>query len=134
MLWLIRLGVHVSHDGPVMPDEAWEITDYKALLSDGSNLSTVAKRLDYDKANLTPMPPARPPIKYQVTLEWNKNWAAIAQAERNGKPPPKAIRARRVTMVTAPGNEEAQQEAEQLLPRGGHAEYKIISIEPIPNP
>lgn len=129
MLGLIRLGVHVSHDGPVMPDEAWEITE-KGLLSDGSNLADVAKRLDYDKTKLTPLPPPRPPIKYEITLEWNKNWAAMEAAERNGKPRPAAIRKRRSQIITAPGDEEAQQEAELVVQHtGATAEYTIVSIE-----
>lgn len=129
VLWLIRLGVHVAHEGAVMPDEAWKITA-NGLLPDGSNLPAVATRLEYDKTKLTPLPPPRPPIKYRVTLEWNKNWAALEAADRLGQPRPVAIRKQRFEMITAPGDEEARQQAELIVTHTGQsAAYEIVSIE-----
>lgn len=114
--WLIGLGVHVSHQGRIIPDEAWKITDREKLLPDGSNLAQVAERVDIDHAGITDMPPKGPPLKWIGTTEYNKNWA---------NPNKPVVPAYSKHKLTAPTEEEAVAELERIIGRSPH---KIVSV------
>lgn len=119
MLWLISLGVHVSHEGAVMPDEGWHIHS-KGLLSDGSNLADVADRIPIDPAAFT-QPVKRPPMKFLATFEYNRNWSG-------GEP---IIKQKQQT-ITAPSEEEARGEAEIFMNNTvKDAAYRLVSLVPI---
>lgn len=130
MLWLISLGVHLGHAGPISPDEAWMITA-NGLLPDGSNLAQVATRLDYDKAAITPLPPKGPPQKFNVTFRWISNYPHFGR--QYGKQPDKLPVPKYKTKVitfTAPSEEEAHTEAELYKEKTvPSADYTIIKFE-----
>jgi hypothetical protein len=67
MNWLISIGVHVAHEGPIMPAEAWLIQK-PGLLPDGSNLSDVAKRLNFSK-NATLKVPKKKLYVFQIEFQ-----------------------------------------------------------------
>lgn len=116
MRWLIGLGVHVSVQGRITPDEVWLMKDASKLKSDGSNLADCAERVPFDGSAITDMPPKGPPIKYIGTTEYNKNWA-------NAQKP--YVAAFKTWKITAPSDEEAMAEFEIMISRAPH---KIVSL------
>jgi len=115
--WLISIGVHVSHQGKIKPDEAWEIKK-QGLLSDGSNLSEVAVPLKRDR-KIKPHDRTAPVYEYEVTFSFEY---------------PKGSKTRNKKMkFRAISREDAERKANYYIKNTTtpDANYKVIALEQI---